>query len=101
MTIKLTVSHRAKKPALLFWGLFVIGLIPVKTLAQAPPADLTKLSIEELMNITIESVSKFEQRAVEAPASISIIISYDIKKYGYRNLPDILRSVPGLFATYA
>ena len=100
MTVKLTVSHRAKKPALLFWGLLVIGLVPVKTLAQAPPADLTKLSIEELMNITIESVSKFEQRVVEAPASISIITSDDIKKYGYRNLPDILRSVRGLFVNY-
>lgn len=68
--------------------------------AQTLPVDLTKLSIEELMNVTIESVSKFEQRVVEAPASISIITSDDIKKYGYRNLPDILRSVRGLFVNY-
>ena len=52
------------------------------------------------MNITIESVSKFEQKVVEAPASITIITSDDIKKFGYRNLPDILRSVRGLFVNY-
>ena len=68
--------------------------------SQSLPADLWKLSIEELMNITIESVSKFEQKVVEAPASITIITSDDIKKFGYRNLPDILRSVRGLFVNY-
>ena len=52
------------------------------------------------MKITIESVSKFEQKVVEAPASITIITSDDIKKFGYRNLPDILRSVRGLFVNY-
>jgi outer membrane receptor for ferrienterochelin and colicins len=77
-----------------------LALCPQCLRAQAPVADLTKLSIEELMNVTIESVSKFEQRVVEAPASISIITSDDIKKYGYRNMPDILRSVRGLFVNY-
>jgi outer membrane receptor for ferrienterochelin and colicins len=100
MTAKLTVSHRANKQALLFWGLFVMGLIPVKTLAQAPAADLTKLSIEELMNVTIESVSKFEQKISEAPASVTIVTSDDIKKFGYRTLADILRSVGGLYVRY-
>jgi len=57
---------------------------------QAAPADLTKLSIEELMNITIESVSKFEQKISEAPSSVTLVTSDDIKKYGYRNLADIL-----------
>ena len=52
------------------------------------------------MNVTIETVSKFEQRVVEAPASITIITSDDIKKFGYRNLPDILRSVRGLYVNY-
>lgn len=66
------------------------------SLAQAP-VDISNLSIEDLMKATIESVSKFEQRVVDAPASVSIVTSDDIKKFGYRNLPDILRSVRGLF----
>jgi iron complex outermembrane receptor protein len=58
--------------------------------SQDAPVDLTKLSIEELMNITIESVSKFEQKVSEAPSSVTIVTGDDIKKYGYRNLADVL-----------
>lgn len=65
-------------------------------------ADLKKLSLEELMNIevqTIYSASKYEQKVTEAPSSVSIVTSRDIKKYGYRTLADILRSVRGFFVT--
>ena len=36
---------------------------------------------------------------MEAPASVTIINKDEIKKYGYRNLADILRSVRGFFVT--
>ena len=36
---------------------------------------------------------------MEAPASVSIVNKDEIKKYGYRNLADILRSVRGFFVT--
>jgi outer membrane receptor for ferrienterochelin and colicins len=62
--------------------------------------DLTELSIEDLMKVTIETVSKFEQRVIEAPASVSIITKEEIKKYGYRTLADMLRGVQGLFVNY-
>lgn len=65
-------------------------------------ADLKQLSLEELMNIevqTIYSASKYEQKVTEAPSSVSIVTSSDIKKYGYRTLADILRSVRGFFVT--
>ncbi len=58
------------------------------------------MPIEDLMNITIESVSKFEQKIIESPASVSIVTSDEIKKYGYRNLADILQSLRGLFVRY-
>ncbi len=83
---------------LLFWQIvFIIG---VKGALAQPPAELTKMSIEDLLEVKIESVSKFEQRLVDAPASVSIITSDDIKKYGYRNLLDILRSVRGVYGRY-
>src|SRR5512142_86333 len=65
-------------------------------------ADLKQLSLEELMNIevqTIYSASKYEQKVTEAPSSVSIVTSSDIKKYGYRTLADILRSVRGFYVT--
>lgn len=63
-------------------------------------ADLT---IEQLMEIEVASVygaSKFDQKVTEAPASVSIIDHMDIKRYGYRTLADILRSVKGFYTSY-
>ncbi len=42
---------------------------------------------------SVYGASKYEQKVTEAPSSISIITSSEIKKYGYRTLADILRSV--------
>src|SRR5882724_11945529 len=57
--------------------------------------DLTKLEIP-----TVEGASKYSQKANEAPASVSIITSDDVKKYGYRTLAEILQSVRGLQVSY-
>jgi iron complex outermembrane receptor protein len=67
------------------------------------PTDLTELNIEQLMKIEVGSVysaSKHEQKITEAPAAVTVITSDDIKKYGYRTLADILRSVPDFYVTY-
>jgi outer membrane receptor for ferrienterochelin and colicins len=78
---------------------------PTNVLAQntrpsTNPADMT---LEELMSIDVDSVygaSGFEQKVTEAPASITIITSEEIQRYGYRTLADILRNVPGFYVTY-
>src|SRR6188508_2916459 len=57
--------------------------------AQASKEDLTELSLEALMEIEVPTVfgaSKFEQRTTEAPSSITVVTSEDIKRYGYRTL---------------
>ena len=43
--------------------------------------------------------AKYEQKINEAPASVTIITAEQIKKYGYRQLSQILDSVPGMFMT--
>ena len=63
-------------------------------------ADITEMSIAELMNITVQGASKYEQKISEAPSSVSIVTANDIKRYGYRTLADILRSVTGFYVTY-
>lgn len=68
--------------------------------AHAAPAELTELSIEELLNVEVYSASKFLQKTTEAPASVSIVTATDIKTYGYRTLADILRSLRGFYITY-
>jgi iron complex outermembrane receptor protein len=65
--------------------------------------DLDKLSIEELMNVEIDTVysaSRYEQKVTEAPSSVSIVTREEIKKYGYRTLAELLRSVRGFYVTY-
>ncbi len=76
---------------------------PVLAFAQSETEPAPKaVSGEMLLFQEIPSVygaSKFEQKAVDAPSNVSIVTAADIKMYGYRNLPDILRSVPGFFVT--
>lgn len=49
---------------------------------------------------SVYGASKYEQKVTEAPSSVSIITSTDIKKYGYRTLADVLKSVRGFYITY-
>jgi len=70
--------------------------------AQAPPGtehpqgDLTQVSIENLMNMEVTSVSKKEQKLSKVAAAIFVITQEDIRRSGATNIPDLLRMVPGL-----
>ena len=57
-----------------------------------------RVSLEDLMKVEIDSVygaSGYKQKTTDAAASTTIITADEIKRYGYRTLADILRSVPG------
>jgi iron complex outermembrane receptor protein len=87
---------------LLSLGFFVSGYA-AESGTGAKALDLSNLSIEALMELEVPKVygaSKFEQKTTEAPSSISIISSDEIKKYGYQTLADLLQSVPGLHVSY-
>jgi outer membrane receptor for ferrienterochelin and colicins len=77
---------------------------PLISFAQdQAPVQFASVSEESLLFQEIPSVygaSKFEQKVTQAPSSVSIVTSQDIKKNGYRTLADILRSVPGFYVTY-
>jgi iron complex outermembrane receptor protein len=63
------------------------------------PADFADLSIEELANIEITSVSRRPERLQEAPASVFVITQDDIRRSGARSLPEALRLAPNLQVT--
>jgi len=76
---------------------------PVALGQEAAPSgsgDLTELSIEDLMNVTVYGASRFEQKELNAPSAVTVISADEITKYGYRTLADLLRSVRGLYVTY-
>ena len=64
--------------------------------AEVAMRDLSRLSIEELANIDISSVSKTDQPLSEAAAAIYVITHDDIVRSGASRLPEILRPAPNL-----
>lgn len=64
--------------------------------AESSAPDLSKLNLEQLMEIEVTSVSKRPEKLSQAPVAISVITSEDIHHSGARNIPDLLRYEPGL-----
>lgn len=62
----------------------------------ATPEDLSRLSLEELANVEITSVSKRPERLADAAASVFVIDRQDIRQSGVRTLPEALRLAPNL-----
>ena len=65
--------------------------------AQAPKdTDLSTVSLEDLMNMQVTSVSKKEQQLSKTGAAIFAITQEEIRRSGATNIPDLLRLVPGV-----
>ncbi len=62
----------------------------------APSGGLADLSLEELGNIEVTSVSKTSERLSEAAASIFVITADDIRRSGAMSIPEALRLAPNL-----
>jgi len=96
---------RKKFGATLAAGLLLpaTGLSQGLDLSPGSPPNLADLSIEQLLELKLDSVygaSKYEQKVNRAPSSVSIITSDEIKKAGYRTLADVMRSTRGAYVTY-
>ena len=75
-------------------------LLLTPCLAYAAPAeqmvDFSNMSIEELANIEISSVSKKKESLSDATAAVFVITQEDIRRSGYTSLPEVLRLAPNL-----
>jgi iron complex outermembrane receptor protein len=58
--------------------------------------DVTAMSMEDLMNMQVTSVSKRTQKVADAAAAIFVITQEDIRRSGVTSIPEALRLVPGL-----
>ena len=97
-------SHSSRCPAAVhrrrarLWAptLLLIAAIPLQSTAASPAHDLADLSLEELSNIEVTSVSRRSERLVDAAASIYVISADDIRRAGVTSLPEALRLAPNL-----
>ncbi|MDB6112684.1 MAG: TonB-dependent receptor, plug [Pedosphaera sp.] len=64
--------------------------------APTPFQDATDLTLDQLVNIQVTSVSKKETPLNQSPAAIAVITQEDIRRSGLTSIPELLRMVPGL-----
>jgi len=64
--------------------------------AQAPPEKLSSMSIQDLLNVEVTSVTKTQQKISDTAAAVYVITQEEIQNSGATNIPDLLRMVPGM-----
>ena len=77
------------------FALIMLGL-PAWAVAQPTASSLADLSLEDLANLEITSVSRRAERLADAPASVYVITAADIRRSGATSLPEALRLAPTL-----
>lgn len=74
----------------------IVAVAPfVAASAHALGERFTELSLTELMNEPVTTVSKKTTRLGDAPAAITVITADDIRRNGFTSIPEALRMVPG------
>lgn len=62
--------------------------------------DLAELSLSDLMDVEVTSVSKKSESLGDAAAAIYVITADDIRRSGHTSIPELLRTVPGLHVAH-
>lgn len=81
------------------WAGLPVGLLALAAAVAAPPADgaaLADLSLEQLSEIVVTSVSLRSEPLLDVAASVYVISSEDIRRSGATTLPEALRLAPTL-----
>ncbi len=73
--------------------LFAAGMAQADDLS---PQAVLNMSLQDLTNVEVTSVSKKVEKANEAAAAIFVITQEDIRRSGATNIPEALRMAPGI-----
>jgi iron complex outermembrane receptor protein len=88
------MNRHARTLALAIGALMVPGAGTWANVDQL--AELKRMSVDELLNVEITSVSRREEGLMDAAAAIAVITNEDIRRSGVTSMPEALRMVPGL-----
>ncbi|MGH9617573.1 MAG: TonB-dependent receptor plug domain-containing protein [Acidobacteriaceae bacterium] len=101
--------HRGNPPAcnsafLLLGGLVAVaiasagicGAAPVPGIRQIDRQQLKSMSLEQLGNVKVTTVSKQPEEVWNTPAAIFVLTSEDIRRSGATSIPELLRMGPGV-----
>ncbi|WP_292916114.1 TonB-dependent receptor plug domain-containing protein [Nitrosomonas sp.] len=96
----LPIAPGIRLPALrmAFIGAWLIIICSSSAVAQNKPLDnqFLNLSIEELMNVKVTTVSRAPEKLTQVASAIFVITQDDIRRSGATNIPDALRMAPGV-----
>lgn len=74
----------------------ITALVAGPSRGDQSQSELANHSLQDLMNIRVTSVSKTEQKLSQTASAVFVITQEDIARSGARNIPDLLRMVPGV-----
>lgn len=84
------------KPERMAVALAAVLLPAAAPVLAEPLQDLSSLSLEELSDVRVTSVSMRSERLADAPAAVFVITGEDIRRSGSASLPEALRLAPNL-----
>ncbi|MDH3440317.1 MAG: TonB-dependent receptor [Gammaproteobacteria bacterium] len=83
-------------PLSIIGPLTLIASLALAADADVAQDDLIELSLEELLNVEVTSVSRRSQSLSTAAAAVFVISEQDIRRSGATTIPGALRMVPGV-----
>ena len=72
------------KRIIVWLALLYDGVGPHEIIAQQ--STHAEMSLDDLLNVEISTAARYKQTTREAPASVTVITSEDISRFGHRNL---------------
>ncbi len=74
----------------------LVGLLALCAGPAGAEGNLLEMSLEDLMDVEVTSVSKKAESKQLAAAAITVLTSEDIRRGGFTSVPEALRMVPGV-----
>jgi outer membrane receptor for ferrienterochelin and colicins len=79
----------------------IVVLVGISALGQTrSDEDVLSLDIAELGKVKVYSASRRLEQTSVAPSSVSVITAEEIRRYGWRTLGEVLRSLRGFYTSY-